>query len=97
MIRIEVTKAGNQWTYAAEGMSATHKTDGLCALCRDLVEAGFSGPAMSYRDGTPSVVVKDIARMATRTLQENDKGLRFAKFVPFDRTMLAAASERRVG
>ena len=88
MHRIVATRAhhkpgarGPQFSHAhpASGLAATHHTDSLARLCRLMVAAGYSGPAMVYGpDDRHRLTVWAIERLARLTLREEDeRGLRW--------------------
>lgn len=89
--QITVQPAGPAWSYAHQEHAHVHPTDGLSRLCRELVALGMSGPAEVRRGcGTLVLTVSHIERLAKKSLREDDKGIRYVKFVPFDPSVFGA-------
>ena len=70
--------------HAESNATATHATDALSRLCRLLTAAGLHGAAeVRGTDGRLRFTVKDIERLAQRTLREDDaSGLRWHQYRP---------------
>lgn len=85
---------GTNWAYTHQEHTHTHPTDGLTRLCRSMVADGLEGPAEVRRVcGTLVLTISHIERLAKKSLREDDKGLRYAKYVPFDRSVFGGQEE----
>lgn len=66
------------------GLRSNSQKGATLDLCRQLVALGLpDGPAVAYRDGRPSLLIRSIHEAAGLTIVENDNdGPRFGKYRP---------------
>ena len=80
--------------YPAAGLIDNHPTDGLARICRKMVAAGLTGPAVltGVDDDKPRLTVRSIGGVAKLSLRENGRGLYWTKFTPPDSTAVERLS-----
>lgn len=86
-MRIDIDSAdkGRRFSATVAGESSplvTASRDPEHDACRALRARGYSGPVTFYRNGTPSMRIKDAAVTAGKTIEDSHGRLRLAKWRP---------------